>query len=73
VEPISQDRGRDLVTATYRGGIVAQDFTLGLDIGEVEGGFAKADHFLRAANEAQISLEGRGISLDYPIGVWYST
>jgi len=33
-EPMARNRGRDLVTATYRGGIVAHDFTLGLDIGK---------------------------------------
>ncbi len=35
VEPISQDRGRDLVTANNRGGIVAHDFTSELDIREL--------------------------------------
>src|SRR6202040_2976092 len=36
VEPISQDRGRDLVTANNRGSIVPHDFTSGLDICELK-------------------------------------
>ena len=38
VEPISQDRGRDLVTANNRGSIVAHDFTSEPDIRESEHG-----------------------------------
>ena len=36
VEQISQDRGRDLVTANSRGGIVPHDFTSALDIRALE-------------------------------------
>jgi hypothetical protein len=37
VEPISQDRGRDLVTANNRGGIVAHNFASQLDISKLNG------------------------------------
>src|SRR6266568_8610603 len=36
VEPNSPNRGRDLVTANYRGSIVPHDFTSQLDIRELE-------------------------------------
>jgi hypothetical protein len=50
VEPNSQDRGRDLVTANNRGGIVPHDFISELDIRGLKGSCFQSERLSAAAD-----------------------